>query len=488
MNSFKNGLTAKEKIVNAQDYLWDEHPIGIPFLSKWKIIEDDSISTACTNGATLRYSPDWIGKLPSQVVKGIMLHEVAHVLFAHHLRRGDRDPRLWNIAADLAINSHLEPWYSKLGILSDLKKDGVASGVFPLEGNYVKMPSGKNAEWYYHELINQINNQPEEEEDEEELEIEAYDFDAPEDQGQQGEPESNTPAESSDLDDADVNRCSAQGDEEGEQDSNQSNETEDKFQELVKQFLGDDYDKEGMGDISDAPETDEQDIKEIEEAWKDTLSEAVVLQKKQGEGFGDGLSILECINKRANNGWSMLRQWITKMSVGGYTWKRPSRRHGYRKDVILPSNRTKNKTNGVVIVDTSGSMGDLECAEAIVQIDKIIREYRNATVTLVQCDTRVIESGTRTFTKADFPLRIPNEWYGRGGTDMIPSINWVKERSSQYDWCLIVSDMYWEIMYDPDRVPHAGVPTVYVGINTSPDMEIKPNAPQTHYIAVEVAA
>lgn len=461
---FNTGLTPKEKISHAHDYLHEEHPIGIPFLSKWKIIEDDSIPTACTNGVTLKYSPTWIGKLPSNVVKAIVLHEVAHVLFGHQLRRGSRDHKLWNIAADLAINSHLEPWYGELGVLSELKKDGIAAGIFPLEGKYLELPPGKSAEWYYERVVDLVNepDQPEEGED-----------------GEQGEGQADPP-------DGAITDPGPTGEAEGKADS--KSEGEEEFQERIKDFLGDDYDKPGFGDIEDSPEASDDPI-EAEEDWKEMVSDAVVLQKAQGKGLGKGMDILEDhVNKRANNGWAILRQWITKLSIGGYTWKRPSRRHGWRKGIVLPNNRTKNKTSGVVILDTSGSMGRSECDEAMRQIDRICREYGSAEVTLVQCDTVVHEDAVKKFTKADFPLKVPEVWYGRGGTEMYPAIRWVAERAAQFDWCILVSDMYWEVMWTPEDVPHTGVPTVYLGVNTDPEQTIKPDNPQTHYIAVQVAA
>jgi len=498
---FNTGLTPKEKISHAHDYLHEEHPIGIPFLSKWKVIEDDSIPTACTNGATLKYSPTWVGKLPSNVVKAIVLHEVAHVLFGHNLRRGDRDPRLWNVAADLAINSHLEPWYEDLGVLHELKHGEDAAGLFPLEGKYASLPSCKSAEWYYEKVLELVNQPPEEGEDE------GGDEGEGEGQGEQGEGEGQAePPEGAIIDPGPPSEGGDQtGDQTGEgqgepgedKDADPSNgkgkgegkgEGERELQDRIKDFLGDDYDKPGFGEVEDSPEVSDDPI-EAEEGWKEMVSEAVVMQKAQGKGLGQGMDILQDhVNKRANNGWALLRQWITKLSIGGYTWKRPSRRHGWRKNILLPNNRTKNKTSGVVILDTSGSMGRNECDEAMRQIDKICREYSNAEVTLVQCDTRVHEGAVKKFTKADFPLKVPEVWYGRGGTEMYPSIEWVAKRSSQYDWCIMVSDMYWEVMWEPENVPHTGVPTVYLGVNTDPEVEIKAHNPQTHCISVQVAA
>jgi hypothetical protein len=39
---------------------------------------------------------------------GVIAHEVFHVVNRHHLRRGERDAKLWNIAGDLLINRLLE--------------------------------------------------------------------------------------------------------------------------------------------------------------------------------------------------------------------------------------------------------------------------------------------------------------------------------------------------------------------------------------------
>lgn len=35
---------------------------------------------------------------------GVVAHEVLHVVNKHHLRRRDRDLRLWNVACDLFVN------------------------------------------------------------------------------------------------------------------------------------------------------------------------------------------------------------------------------------------------------------------------------------------------------------------------------------------------------------------------------------------------
>ena len=54
----------------------------------------------------LYISPRWL-ELPPWAQDFVILHELAHVLGEHFIRRKDRAPMKWNIATDLAINTQL---------------------------------------------------------------------------------------------------------------------------------------------------------------------------------------------------------------------------------------------------------------------------------------------------------------------------------------------------------------------------------------------
>jgi len=43
--------------------------------------------------------------LTHQEIVGVQVHEVLHVVFKHHLRRGKRDKHYWNCAGDYIINA-----------------------------------------------------------------------------------------------------------------------------------------------------------------------------------------------------------------------------------------------------------------------------------------------------------------------------------------------------------------------------------------------
>lgn len=68
---------------------------------------DDSVKTARTNGSEIRFNRSYIDGMTDHRLQGLLAHEVAHVTLLHHVRRGARDPRRWNLACDYAGNALL---------------------------------------------------------------------------------------------------------------------------------------------------------------------------------------------------------------------------------------------------------------------------------------------------------------------------------------------------------------------------------------------
>lgn len=64
----------------------------------------DEVVAAATDGQTIYFNPAFIRTLPSAQQDGLLLHEVLHAALLHVLRRGTREPVVWNIAADIVIN------------------------------------------------------------------------------------------------------------------------------------------------------------------------------------------------------------------------------------------------------------------------------------------------------------------------------------------------------------------------------------------------
>jgi len=89
------------------------------------------------------YNPDFFEKLTDAERTDVLKHEFYHLVFEHVTGRMPEEgmSKLWNIATDLAINSHLP----------NLPEGCCMPGVAPFE----ELPSGKSAEWYFAELRKQ---------------------------------------------------------------------------------------------------------------------------------------------------------------------------------------------------------------------------------------------------------------------------------------------------------------------------------------------
>ena len=70
-------------------------------------VEEIEDGTMATNGKTLFWSRLWVATISVFVTAFVVLHELLHVILKHPLRRGDRDPEVWNIACDYVVNAYI---------------------------------------------------------------------------------------------------------------------------------------------------------------------------------------------------------------------------------------------------------------------------------------------------------------------------------------------------------------------------------------------
>jgi predicted metal-dependent peptidase len=68
---------------------------------------DEWCGTAATDGRNFYYNSEFVNKMPLKQVEFLVGHEVLHAVYDHMGRRGDRDPKVMNIAADFCVNSDL---------------------------------------------------------------------------------------------------------------------------------------------------------------------------------------------------------------------------------------------------------------------------------------------------------------------------------------------------------------------------------------------
>ena len=105
-----------------------------------QMVERTDMPTMATDGKCIMYSPKFVEDISADEVLGVLCHEVLHVTNAHHLRRGKRNPRLWNIAcADLNIGDLASSSaFQEEGFLAALRERGV-DGEDQHEGTYISL-------------------------------------------------------------------------------------------------------------------------------------------------------------------------------------------------------------------------------------------------------------------------------------------------------------------------------------------------------------
>jgi predicted metal-dependent peptidase len=96
----------KRRLVAARAVLVLDHPFFGALSLRMNIEEETRgrTRTMATDGRSILYDKDYVKACTEEELLGLLAHEVMHPAMQHHTRRGDRDPKLWNEAADYAIN------------------------------------------------------------------------------------------------------------------------------------------------------------------------------------------------------------------------------------------------------------------------------------------------------------------------------------------------------------------------------------------------
>lgn len=79
-----------------------------PLMCYMNFVWDEAVGTAAVDGATYWWAPSYFSSLPFESRQTEIMHELWHVARLHMIRRGTRDPHLWNVACDIKIDLTLK--------------------------------------------------------------------------------------------------------------------------------------------------------------------------------------------------------------------------------------------------------------------------------------------------------------------------------------------------------------------------------------------
>ena len=334
---------AEQKIRKARAGLILDQPFFGALALRLQLKADPGCKTAWTDGQVLGYDPSYIKEISLDEIKGLWAEEVLHNGLCHHTRRGDRDPKQWNLAADQAIFHILKS--SGFALPDDCQpdprfKDRSAEDIYTMMGQDKKPdPAGKP--------------------------------DAGGSQDPQGTP--------------------GQGPGQGPQ--------EQKPGRQPGQGRGDVRDATGDQGQAMGP----QDLAQEEQNQKVAMSQAAQQAKACGNLPGDLVRLVQDLVHPKLNPYDILRQFLEMSARNDYSWCPPNRRY-LGQGFYLPSLRSEELPAVVVAVDTSGSVDQAELDQFAAEISGILEAY-DTNVTVIFCDSG-INGDPETFTREDLPLTL----------------------------------------------------------------------------------
>jgi len=135
---------ARERIITSRISLLLKHSFFGNLATRLKLINaDEWCTTAATDGLNFYYNSRFIMMLRPKEVDFLVGHEVLHVVYDHMGRRDHRDPEIWNIADDYAVNA-------------DLKRHKIGEFITTVPALYEAKYDGKPAEEIYEDLMKNV--------------------------------------------------------------------------------------------------------------------------------------------------------------------------------------------------------------------------------------------------------------------------------------------------------------------------------------------
>ncbi len=421
-------------------------------------VSDYRLDTAATDGDRIFVDIDFYARLNADERLFVLAHEAWHCALIHFARRQGRDPKLFNVAADLEIHF----------VLTD---EGLkAPFVLPHDPSW----KGLSAEEIYERLIKGAKSAASgrgsrscgEGRESEHIKG-ATSFDrhlesagavgrANDEAGKAGKDDRAGGANDGAAGGGNDEAGKAGNDEraDGTNDGNDGaggggNDENDEAGEAGNEGRADGA-NEGAGggkgiDPDYAPEVKEG---AAERCRGRVVSAVQIYERMKGDLPAGIAGRVAAILKPELNWRELLSQFVTSCYGGSRRWLPPARRHVW-KGLYLQSQRSE-RLRAVVAIDTSGStQGDL--AKFFTELTSLLGTFGSYELTVIQCDAEV--GKVETFDDSN-PLAPDHEWEttGGGGTDFRPVFDYV-EKHPELDPNLLVffTDGYGDC---PDRLPH----------------------------------
>lgn len=375
---------ARETLIKARMSLLFKHPFFGQLALRLTLTPADRswCPTAATDGKKFYYNPAFIVNLDEKENVFLVGHELGHCIYEHMIRRGDRDPMLYNIAGDYIINNMLDT-----EMVQGRDYARIISYVKPfLDHKY----DGWSSEEVYDDLLEQQQNggKPEEDGDLIDVHIDA--------------------TAGGDGDDGD-DGVEVEGSGDGDGDSGYAKKP---------------------GSLS------EEEQKQLSNEMKDAIIQAA---QSAGAGNvpGDIKRMIKDLLEPEMDWRDIIRAQIESSLKSNFTFLRPNRK-GWHMGAVLPGMDRDMMIDVALCIDTSGSISQQMLTEFVSEIAGIMEQYEDYRIRIWQFDTRVY--GYDEFTHDDGREITEYEIKGGGGTDFMANWHFMKDKEIEPDQFIVFTD------------------------------------------------
>jgi predicted metal-dependent peptidase len=390
----------------------------------------DAVPYGATDGERLLLNRKGLNKLANKpngagLIAFLLVHEALHALLGHGWRLAKMpDMHTANVAADYIINAMIANRNREIG-----------KEVFPLIDGVLlnEELSGNNSTEQLYRILSkpqqnqEINPKP------------------PQQQDDTNNDTNNDNNEDSNQDDSEDN----------EQESSEDSNTSDP--DSGGDSATDTDELDSGGDLSDfvgtgtpdtfEPEAEEDESKQevidrIEEA-NDTLFIADEIDRRQQGGGGMAANRLQAQRTSSSLSWpDMLREWLTKRSRNG--WDAPFNNPIYQTTgLICAGRRTRNAGEVVLVIDTSGSIGQRTYDRFLSEAQAVLDDLKPDKLHLLSVSHVVADAVT-----LDVGDTVPTKLKGGGGTRFKPAFDWVAKHTYDVDVMVYLTDGYSDDLND----------------------------------------
>ncbi len=407
-------LDVKQRLTRARTDLLLSHPFFGALLFRLRVQSMSGIPWMATDGISLFYNPSTVAKLHHAELVFLLAHEVLHPALQHHTRREERDPKLWNMACDYAINPLL-----------------LDAGLFPPSGVlHENRFRGRSAEQIYALLAQQ------------------------ESEGQGSSSGNNGGA---------FPNTSSQEDASGSSDESLASPTP---QAPVTPG--------GYGQVLDVANTEApgaaatpEQRREQEREWRIAVQEAHSAARMAGKCPIGVERAVEAAEQASVNWKEALRRCFSETLATDYTWSRPNRRL-IGSGLYLPGMRKEGAGELAIAIDCSGSIANRALSLFATELTALVEENHPERVHVLYFDTEVQRADIFEFGQ---PIQLAPK--GGGGTDFRPVFAYLQAEHIQPHAVVFLTDLcgtfpeqepLWPVIWastEPSEAPFGA--TVYLG-------------------------